>query len=295
MAKHKVSMASKAKATVSKYSSEFTLDHKGTLLCKLCNVYVSNDKTFMVESHRNSNKHKALLKANSSQPAISEFKTPDQNSWTYNVTKSFLEADIPLHKLNSPSIISLFKSINHPLPSHSSAYKTVDNIYETQMELIKNKMKDRKIFLVIDESDINGQKYINSLIGSIDNPQVTYLVRCMPIRNSPNTSTICQVVDDVLKEHCVERHNFLLLLCDAARYMVSAGNDLKLLYSKLFTVICIAHLLHNCALRVKCHFKNVDLLIASVKAATIENRHRQSLFNEIGIPPQPVVTRWEVR
>ena len=33
---------------------------------------------------------------------------------------------------------------------------------------------------------------------------------------------------------------------------------------------CIAHLLDNCAMKIKSHFEDVDQLIAKVKAVTIE-------------------------
>ena len=79
---------------------------------------------------------------------------------------------------------------------------------------------------------------------------------------------------------------------DAAKYMVAAGAILKSLYSKLLHVTCVAHLLHNCAMKVKSHFEDVDQLIAKVKSTTVKNKTRQAKFATIGCPPQPVVTRW---
>ena len=54
--------------------------------------------------------------------------------------------------------------------------------------------------------------------------------------------------------------------------MIAAGVTLKSLYTKLFHVTCVAHLLHNCTMKIKSHFENVDQLIAKVKAVTIKNR-----------------------
>ena len=54
----------------------------------------------------------------------------------------------------------------------------------------------------------------------------------------------------------------------------------------------MAHLLHNCAEKVRSHFQQVDNLIAKVKAVTVKNKNRRNKFNEIGTPPQPVLTRW---
>ena len=65
--------------------------------------------------------------------------------------------------------------------------------------------------------------------------------------------------------------------------MIAAGIPLKPLYHKLFCVTCVAHLLHDCAM------KNVNQLIAKVKAVTIQNKTRQAKFSAIGYPPQPVL------
>ena len=74
--------------------------------------------------------------------------------------------------------------------------------------------------------------------------------------------------------------------------MIAAGNALKSLYPKLFYMTCVAHLLRNCAMKIKSHFEDVDQLIAKVNAVTIKNKTRLAKFSAIGNPPQPVPTRW---
>ena len=73
--------------------------------------------------------------------------------------------------------------------------------------------------------------------------------------------------------------------------MIAAGITLKSLYPKLFYVTCVAHLFHNCAMKIKSHFEDVDQLIAKIRAVTIKNNTRQAKFSAIGNPPQPVPTR----
>ena len=67
---------------------------------------------------------------------------------------------------------------------------------------------------------------------------------------------------------------------------MASSAALKLLYSNLFHVTCIAHLLHNC------HFQDVDNLIARAKASTVKNKTRRQIFSDIGSPPEPIVTHW---
>ena len=52
--------------------------------------------------------------------------------------------------------------------------------------------------------------------------------------------------------------------------MIAAGIALKSLYPRLFHLTCVAHLLHNYAMKIKSHFEDVDQLIAKVKA-TVES------------------------
>ena len=76
--------------------------------------------------------------------------------------------------------------------------------------------------------------------------------------------------------------------------MSLAGKTLKELYPSLMHVTCVVHLLHNCAMRVRAHFKNIDEIIATIKAATIKNKDRKKGFHDAGLPspPDPVITRW---
>ena len=45
---------------------------------------------------------------------------------------------------------------------------------------------------------------------------------------------------------------------------------------------------------VRVHFKNIDEVIATIKAATIKNKERNKDFHDAGLPspPDPVITRW---
>ena len=76
--------------------------------------------------------------------------------------------------------------------------------------------------------------------------------------------------------------------------MSLAGKILKELHPSLMHVTCVAHLLHNCAMRVHAHFKNIDEIIATIKATAIKNKDRKKDFHDAGLPspPDPVTTRW---
>ena len=165
------------------------------------------------------------------------------------------------------------------------------NWHPKKEERIQELLRDKKIFLIVDEAEVAKQKYISVLVGSLDAPNQTFLVNCHPLVSgrNVNSSIILHTVDDILRQLEIKRGNFSLFLTDAARYMSSAGKTLKELYPSLMHVTCVAHLLHNCAKRVRAQFKNIDEVIA-----TIKNKDRKKDFYDAGLPspPEPVITRW---
>ena len=142
-------------------------------------------------------------------------------------------------------------------------------------------------------------KYINVLVGSLDALNQTFLIHCHPLDNScnvNNSSIILHTVDDILLQFEIKWENFLLFLTDAAQYMSLAGKTLKELYPSLMHVNCVVRLLHNCAMRVCAHFKNINEVIATIKAAGIKNKNRKKDFHNAGLlsPPDPVITKWQL-
>ena len=135
-------------------------------------------------------------------------------------------------------------------------------------------------------------QYFNILVGSLETPHISYLYDCQPLKCAPNSNIIAQAVDDAVRNLGINRSFFCLLLSDAAKYMIAAGITLISLYPKQFHITCIAYLLHNCTMKIKSHFEDVDQLIAKVKAVTIKNKTRHAKFSAFGYPSQPVPTRW---
>ena len=143
----------------------------------------------------------------------------------------------------------------------------------------------------MDEAEIAKQKYISVLVGSLDAPNQTFLIDCHPLDSGSNvnSSIILHTVDDILRQLEIKRENFSLFLTDAARYMSLAGKTFKELYPSLIHVTCVAHLLNNCTMGVRAHFKNIDEIIAMIK-----NKDRKKDFYDAGLPSpsDPVITRW---
>ena len=140
------------------------------------------------------------------------------------------------------------------LPSETAARASVAQLAFQKEENIRELIRDKKVILIVDEAEVAKQKYINVLVGSLDTPNETFLIECLPLDSSSNvnSSIILHTVDDVLRKLGTKPENFALLLTDAARYMSLAGKTLKELYPTLMHVTCVAHLLHT--VTAQCEF-----------------------------------------
>jgi hypothetical protein len=94
----------------------------------------------------------------------------------------------------------------------------------------------------------------------------------------------------------IKYDNVLLFLSDAAPYMVKAGKGIKIMYSKMEYVTCLAHGLHSIVEEVCKYFPKVDQLISNVKKCFLKCPARIQFFRKkapnISLPPQTVLTRW---
>ena len=118
------------------------------------------------------------------------------------------------------------------------------------------------MFLFIDMNTPDSIQYLNILVRSLETSHVSYSYNCQPQSCAPNGSSITQAVYNAVRSFGINRNSFCWLLSNTAKYMVAAGAILKSLYPKLLHVTYVAHLLQNCAMKVKCHFEDVDQLIA---------------------------------
>ena len=237
----------------------------GDLQCNLCDVLVKCAKKCFMESHRKSKQHQGKLETNNKSQGKQTYLRLDQINFKEKVVSSFLAADIPLHKLNHPSLKFLFATMGNVLPSETAARGSVAKLAYKKEERIRELLFDKQIFLIVDEAEVAKRKYINVLVGSLDTPNDTFFIDCLPLKSGSNVNSniILHIVDDILRELETKRKNFALLLTNATRYMSLTGKTLKELYPFLMHVTCVAHLLRNCAMRA--YFKNIDEVVAIIK------------------------------
>ena len=221
----RVKYSSKAKLYEIEFNCEFRVTPKDELFCILCISNVACEKNQQVERHR------ATMKHVSARGAIEDQKKK------VTLTQQLLPV------VSKDFMAELVKT------SETVCRDYVKTLTNNEQDRLKYLLRDKCIFIVIDESEVDKTKFINVIVGDIDVPEKTYLIECC-VTETVNQSIICMKIDDILRKLDVARKNFLLLLSDAASYMTACTATLKVLYPHLFHVTCLAHMLHNCAEKV---------------------------------------------
>lgn len=154
----------------------------------------------------------------------------------------------------------------------------------------------------IDETtDAAGRFVANIIVGilrkDLDTINSVYLLDCQFVDKS-NATTMARAFDNAFKilDGACERDDVLLVVTDAAPYMVKMGKGLSILYPNLTHVTCLAHGLHRLAEHIRSIFPDVDTFINNLKKIFLKSPSRIEVFKRLApnlpLPPQPVVTRW---
>ena len=178
----------------------------------------------------------------------------------------------------------------------------VRSIYENTMKHLRGKANGQKLWVSIDESTDVEQRYVAYFVFGIlgvEEERLKYYLSNVSVLSKVNHSTMAAFFNDSLQ--CLwggqmQYENVLLVVTDAAPYMVKSMNGLKSLYPKMIHVTCLAHGLHRVAEFIRSSYPEVNRLIATGKSMFVKAPHRVQLFRamnpEVPLPPSQVLTRW---
>ena len=109
-------------------------------------MLVKCDKKFLVKSYQKSKQHQGKLETKSKSQSKQTFLHFDQVNFKEQVVSSFLAADMPLHKLNHPSLKSLFARMGKVLPSQTAARACVAKLDPKKRNKFKNYFVTKNFF-----------------------------------------------------------------------------------------------------------------------------------------------------
>ena len=147
MPKQAKSSTAKVRQICHEYPDEFSATPARPRLAMqpLRRVSQMRQKVF-VESHQKSKQLQRKLETKSKSQSKQTSLQLDQVNFKEQVVSSFLAADIPLHKLNHPSLKCLFATMGKVLPSETATWACVAKLASQKKEQIQELFRDKKFF-----------------------------------------------------------------------------------------------------------------------------------------------------
>ena len=157
-------------------------------------------------------------------------------------------------------------------------------VYEDKINEIRNELKKEKIFISIEEITYSRKQCIgNVIVGTLkQRPSTCYLLPCEVLVKTSH-STISQLFHiwlSFLWPDGVQYEDVLLFQTDAVPYMCLAAEGLKLIFTKMIHLACLAHGLHRAAEKIKILYPQVNKLISNVKKIFTKAPSRVNYFTE---------------
>lgn len=118
--------------------------------CSVCNIVLRSATKYSLEQHLSTPKHKVNANRHMPQQILDEYhSTLNMTEFEEDIVKTFITADIPLHKLNSKYLQSLFeKYTKQKLPSSFKAHtKYLPKIYSDKIDEIAVHFHRKKIWV----------------------------------------------------------------------------------------------------------------------------------------------------
>jgi hypothetical protein len=140
----------------------------------------------------------------------------------------------------------------------------------------------------------------NVIVGRLSSEEYLgcYLLNTVQLEKT-NAQTIAKVFNDSLQllwPEGILHDKVFLFVTDAAAYMKKAAKSLKILYTRMIHVTCLAHAFHRVAEAVRGIFSTTDKFITCMKQIFSKAPYRNQKFKEmcpgLALPPQPIITRW---
>jgi len=114
------------------------------------------------------------------------------------------------------------------------------------LDSIQNKIRYRKVWVSIDETtDVCGRSVAHFIIGilSTDKDECkSFLINTkhLQVANSTNIARFFEDTVNMLTLHVIDINDILLIITDAAPYMIKSVKALNVLYSMMMHLTCLA-------------------------------------------------------
>lgn len=243
------------------------------------------------------------LKKPVQQGIVASFEAATTKNMFYiDLCQALVGANIPFYKLKLPAFKTFIeKYTQRIIPDESTLRKNYLNIvYDTTISKIHHKIGEHYIYAMVDETTDSRGLYICNLLVGILHPEMDptpMLISCK-VLTSTNHETVSRFINDSLMDfykNTEYQNKILLLVSDAAPYMIKTGHALKVFYRNMIHVTCLAHGLNRVLEKIREIFPHINKLVCNGKKIFLKSPSRVVKYKTImqcELPPEPVLTRW---
>ncbi|XP_039315482.1 uncharacterized protein LOC120360022 [Solenopsis invicta] len=298
------------KSWIDQISDKYLTYDGNSVYCNGCNKEITCDRKSQLTQHISTSTHKMNvlhLENNEHSENINESDGKKQqskyaNTFYVDLCKAMIAVKMPWRCLDNETWRNfLAKYTRQQIPNESTLRKNyLDVCYNSVIENIRSDIGDNYIWISVDETtDKLGRQVANFIVGKLCEETTTPHLISSQVLERTNNTTIARFVNSNMKilwprESHEER--VLLLVTDAAAYMLKAARDLQIFYPNIIHLTCLVHGFNRVAEEVRLHFPLVNTIISSVKKIFLKaplriEEYRAKLGN-IPLPPEPILTRW---
>lgn len=221
----------------------------------------------------------------------SKSRREDADDITHKFCRALCQAGIPLHQTDGP-LGSLFRDkcpAARTMPSSTQMYrKYLPEVYEHDLETIKEAVKNRPISLTIDETpELRGRPAVAVLVTFYDDevPGRRTLMADLQVLQQCNAVSIGMLIQEVLQKLAKSLSDVCVLCSDSASYMQKLHRDMQQSHTEFralhFKDPC--HLLNNIleeGLKVDC-FKGARDFVVHFPALLKSSRELRRKFGSV--------------
>lgn len=200
-----------------------------------------------------------------------------------------LECNIPLYKLRNEAIQSLLVDFTgYRVPETTARSYTVEFSKKVK-EKTKEIIKDKRFYMIVDETNIKRLKIWNFLIGFVDKLGKEIL---LTTTENSSHSVEYSFFNEVMLEFNLFINNMVLFISDAAGYNNKFYNELIKMNQKIKHVTCFAHLIHNCISFVFRKNPEIKSFLHDMNRLIGKNDQMYYEIKAIKGFSKPLATRW---
>ena len=160
----------------------------------------------------------------------------------------FVKMITPLFKVKEESFGNFIDNFTeYKAPTVDNLRRKVPEIYHEKIDKIITALKDKYIYVAIDETkDRKKRNVINIIVGELcaTGPGQFYLVDMLFASNVNNieiTQNIISAVNLIFDNDSTKYDKVLLMLSDGASYNLTAGRNLPKIFKNIIHLTCVLH------------------------------------------------------